>query len=130
MQMIEEGNITADEGMDLLAALEEKPRGKEESPALKKRSLKVRISSEKGTKANVNIPLSLLRVVSKLWSFGTALIPTETQQELQQQGIDLAKIDFEELVYSIEQGLSDGKIVDVETDDDKEGFTKVEAYIE
>mgnify|MGYP006894371037 CR=1 FL=1 len=94
MQMIEEGNITADEGMDLLAALEEKPRGKEESPALKKRSLKVRISSEKGTKANVNIPLSLLRVVSKLWSFGTALIPTETQQELQQQGIDLAKIDF------------------------------------
>ena len=30
--MIEEGNITADEGMDLLAALEEKPWGKKKAP--------------------------------------------------------------------------------------------------
>ena len=130
MQMIEDGRITANEGMDLLAALEESPRAEEGSLALGKRSLRVRVSSEKGTQANVNIPLSLLKVVSKLWGFGMALIPTEARRELEERGIDLAKIDFEELLDLVEQGLSDGKLVDVETDDDKEGFTKVEVYVE
>ncbi|NLJ33778.1 MAG: hypothetical protein GX349_04205 [Firmicutes bacterium] len=130
MRMIEEGKITADEGMELLTALEESSRGEERGAALRKRFLRVRVSSEKGTKANVNIPLSLLKVVSKLLGFATALIPTEARRELQQQGIDLAKIDFEELVHLVEQGLSDGKLVDVETEDEKEGFTKVEVYVE
>lgn len=130
MQMIEDGKITASEGMDLLAALEESSPVEEGSPALRKRSLRVRVSSERGTKANVNIPLSLLKVVSKLWGFAMALIPTAAQEELERQGMDLTKVNFEELVGLIEQGLSDGKLVDVETEDGKEGFTKVEVYVE
>ena len=130
LQMIEEGKVTAAEGMDLLAALEESPLVGEGSPALRKRFLRVRVSSEKGTKANVNIPLSLLKVFSKLWGFGMVLLPLEARRELEKKGIDLAKIDFEELINLVEQGLSDGKLIDVETDDDKEGFTKVEVYVE
>ena len=37
------------------------------------------------------------------------------------QGIDLRKIDFDEIINLVDQGLSDGRLVDVETEDEKEG---------
>jgi hypothetical protein len=49
---------------------------------------------------------------------------------MKKQGIDLTKIDFNELMQLIDQGLSDGRLVDVETEDEEEGKMKVEVYVE
>ncbi len=45
-------------------------------------------------------------------------------------GIDLSQIDFTELLDLIDQGLADGKLVDVEVQDPQEGLMTVEVYIE
>jgi hypothetical protein len=42
----------------------------------------------------------------------------------------LNQIDFEELIEQIDRGLVDGKIVDIDADDPKEGHVKVEVYVE
>ncbi len=128
--MIQEGKITADEGMELLKALENSVTIQNGNLGLNNRFLRVRVSSEKGMKANVNVPLSLLKVASKLCGMGMSFIPAEARQEMEHKGIDLSQINFEELVDQIEQGLSDGKLVDVEVEDNKEGLIKVEVYVD
>ena len=57
-------------------------------------------------------------------------IPEEARQEMQKKGVDLSEIDFDELVQLIDQGLASGKLVDVDTDDQSDGHTKVEIYVE
>ena len=57
-------------------------------------------------------------------------IPAEALQEMQAKGIDLSEFDFDELVQLIDQGLANGKLVDIDTDDQKDGHTKVEIYVE
>jgi len=49
---------------------------------------------------------------------------------MQAKGIDLSEFDFDELVQLIDQGLANGKLVDIDTDDQKDGHTKVEIYVE
>ncbi|NMB17111.1 MAG: hypothetical protein GX980_08380 [Firmicutes bacterium] len=128
LQMIQEGKVTADEGMDLLKAVDESSRAK--GVDLNKRFLRVRVASERGMKANVNVPLGLLKIAFKLCGMGMAFIPEEAQREMEKKGIDLDQIDFDELVAQIDQGSSDGKLVDVETEDEKEGLIKVEVYVD
>lgn len=130
LQMIQEGKITAEEGMDLLKALEESGKTEGGSLALSNRFLRVRVASEKGMKANVNVPLGLFKIASKLCGMGMAFIPEEARREMENKGIDLGQINFEELVDQIEQGLSDGKLVDVEVEDQNEGLIKVEVYVD
>jgi hypothetical protein len=48
---------------------------------------------------------------------------------LKRKGIDLAKLDFEELVGLIGQGLADEKLVDIDINDPKEGPMRVEIYV-
>lgn len=127
--MIEEGKITAEEGKDLLEALDQSaeiPAGS----AASGRFLRVRIDSEKGTKVKLKVPLGLVRVASKLCEFATYLIPDQARRELEQQGINISDIDCAELVTLLEQGLSDGDLIDAEAIDDKEGLTKVKVYID
>lgn len=131
LQMIQEGKITVDEGMALLDALNEtEPREPDFNPAnLSNRFLKVRVDNSQ-SKVNVNIPLRLLKVTSKLVNMGMNYIPDDARKEMESKGIDISKIDFEELVGLIDQGLVDGKLVDVDTEDPIHGRTKVEVYVE
>lgn len=132
LQLLEEGKINSAEAMDLLNTLDE---GREDlqsnsnKPNTKRRSLKVLVNSDK-TKVNVNVPLGLIRIASQIAGQSAQWIPEEAQEQIKKQGIDISKIDFEELLQLIDQGLSDGRLVDIETEDEKEGFTKVEIYVD
>lgn len=131
LQMIQDGKITIDEGMELLDALGETEikESKPKYPGLADRFLRVRVDNTK-SKVNVNIPLRLLTLTSKLVNIGLNYIPDEARREMEKKGVDVSKIDFEELISLIDQGLVDGKLVDVDTEDTEHGRTKVEVYVE
>lgn len=131
LDMIQAGKLTAAEGLELLEALEDGGQDAmpAASPRLTNRFLRVRVDNTKA-KVNVNIPLGILKATSKLVTMGMGFIPEDARQEMQKKGIDISKIDFEELVGLIDQGLVDGKLVDVDADDPVDGRTKVEVYVE
>jgi len=128
LEMLQNGKLSAAEALDLLNALDD-PAPKPAAAADGGRFLRVRVQSER-SKVNVNLPLNLLRVVGRLASVGLKLIPEEARREMANKGIDLANFDIDELIRLVDQGLVDGKIVDVDTDDPREGRTKVEVYVE
>lgn len=135
LQMIQEGKVNAAEGLELLQALDESNLSSEVKQVpvntrLANRFLRVRVNASGVKKVNVNIPLSLVKIASKFAGLGINYIPESARQEMLQKGIDLSKIDFEELVLQIEQGLVDGKLVDVDVDDPAEGPVKVEVYVD
>lgn len=130
LQMVRDGKITAEEGLELLEALDgDAPRVQSPAEKAKDRFLRVRVDSA-DTKVNVNIPLSLLKVTSRFVTMSMGFIPDEARKEMEKKGLDISKIDFEELVDLIDQGLVDGKLVDVDTEDEESGRTKVEVYVE
>jgi len=139
LEMIQEGKLTAAEGMDLLKAIEEGNSPKEgvqiaENGLVKKeklstgeRFLRVRVVGEKTLKVNVNVPLSLIRSASKLVVYAMSFVPADKRAELEQKGLDLQALDVEARI--LEETL-DGKIVDVEVADPQEGRIKVEVCVE
>jgi len=131
LEMIQEGKLTAAEGMDLLKAIEEGSYTEEEfkSPLQGGRFLRVRVVGEKTLRVNVNVPLSLIRSASKLIVYALSFVPSEKRAELEQKGLDLQALDVESLVRIIEESV-DGKIVDVEVADPLEGRIKVEVCVE
>ena len=135
LQMVQEGKINATEGLELLKALEES-ESKVEAPGFTSsrfanRFLRIKVSSSGTLKVNVNVPLSLLRVVSKFATLGMGYIPETARQEMKEKGVDLADLDIEELMRMFEQGmLEGGKLVEVEVNDPVEGLVKVEIYVE
>lgn len=141
LEMIQEGKLTAVEGMDLLKVIEEGNSYKEGSQIsnntfVKKdilsdaeRFLRVRVEGEKTLKVNVNVPLSLIRSASKLVVYAMSFVPADKRAELEKKGLDLNELDVEGLARIIEESL-DGKIVDVEVADPTEGRIKVEVYVE
>lgn len=131
LEMIQGGKISAAEGMELLNALnetDEKPR-RSVSSSFSNRFFRVKVDNSKA-KVNVNIPLSLIKATSKIFSMGMGLIPDEARREMEKKGIDITKLDIEELVDLIDRGLVDGKLVDVDAEDPEHGRTKVEVYVE
>lgn len=137
LEMIQNGILTPAEGMELLDALHDSgiveltqgiSGGAKTSSNITDRFLRIRVNNA-SSKVNVNVPLSLLKVTSKFVTMGMGLIPDEARREMEKKGIDISKLDFEELVTLLDQGLIDGKLVDVETDD-ASGTTKVEVYVE
>ncbi len=138
LQMIQEGKLTSAEGMELLNALQDTEKN-EAAPAviknkdnIKDRFLRVRVTGEGSglKKADVNIPLALLSVAAKFVNIGMGMIPKEAREQMEEKGIDLTKIDFDELIMLIDQGLSDGKLVDVDLADQEHGNLKVEVYVD
>jgi len=81
-------------------------------------------------KVNVNVPFSLIRSATKLVNIATGFIPPEARLEMEKKGISLEKLDLNEIVQAIEEGASDGKLVDVDVDDPKEGRIKVEVFVD
>lgn len=128
LEMIHEGKITTAEGLELLQALDMSKKAKPTSID-QDRFLRIKVDGDK-TKVNVNIPLRLVKVASKFLGMGMNFIPTQACAEMNKQGIDLAQIDFTELVDLIDQGVLDGKLVDIDVDDPQEGKMLVQVYVE
>ena len=146
LEMIQDGKLTAAEGMELLKAIDDESPAKSSagsefeqmrreardavtSTVPGDRFLRVRVLGEKSLKVNVNVPLSLLRSASKLVVYALSFVPDEKRRELEQKGLDLQALNIEDLVRVVGETV-DGKIVDVEVEDPKEGRIKVEVCVE
>lgn len=126
LKMIESGKITAEEGAELLKALEEKPvyydfsnksehngfEGETASENGKIRFLKIRIHDTKNnkTKVNVNIPYTFVK-------YGLKFLPKEDLND---------KLNLEEVLRAVKNS-EHGKIIDVY--DEEEG-QHIEIYLE
>jgi hypothetical protein len=115
LKMIEEGTITAQQGAQLLEAMQDGKRQKEkESPPARSkqpRRLRIRVTDlETGQhKVNINMPWGLVGVGAKM---GARFAPHD--------------IDIEELMAAIEGG-SEGRVIDVIDEEDNE---RVEIFVE
>lgn len=128
LELIQDGKVSASEGLELLKAMEEGE--KESKPAGNgDRQFRIKVDGEK-TKVNVNIPMRLVKAASKFANLGINFIPQEARSEMDKRGIDISEIDFNELVDLIDQGLVDGKLVDIDVEDPKEGRMTVAVYVE
>ncbi len=118
LKMIENKQITAEEGAKLLAALGEAERaekkGPQPSPGTSGKWFRVRVTDLRTgkRKVNVNIPLGLVDVGMKM---GAKFAPA-----------GLEGLDMQQIIAAIKQG-GEGKIVDVE---DEDGGEHVEVFIE
>lgn len=128
LELIQNGKISATEGMDLLKTLEEN----ETQTATQRsgRHLRIRVNGDKSKKVNVNIPLGLIKVFSRFAGLGMKFIPDEARRELERKGIDLNDINIEDLIRLIDQGLVNEKLVDIDVDDPHEGNVRVEIYVD
>jgi hypothetical protein len=129
LEMVKSGKITPEEGEKLLSAI---GVGSESAPANKKRAtmLRVRVDAhdpnrEDQAKVNINIPLSLAKKMTGL----VKMVPRETKDELQEQGIDLDAINLKELIELFEDGELTEELVNVDAGDETKG-AKVRIYVE
>ncbi|CUX30116.1 hypothetical protein BN3590_00677 [Clostridium sp. C105KSO15] len=140
LEMIEKGQITAAEGMELLEALNAtkatEPIQKDEIVTTAKRNykfLKVKVTSDNNSvNVNVNIPLRLLTTISEIADKMTTMVPADARKEMEAKGIDISSIDFAKIIEEIINGsLDDPNIVDVEAwDESHNSMVKVRVYVD
>lgn len=140
LEMIQNGQITAAEGMELLDALNESKKSETEQkneslPAVKRKYkfLKIRVTSDNNSvNVNVNIPIGLLTVLGGMAGKMTSMIPKDAREEMESKGVDITNIDFAEIIKELTNGtLEDPTIVDVEAWDEEHKTTvKVKIYVE
>jgi len=113
LKMIESGQITAEEGAKLLAALNKASEPKTGPPGSAPKWFRVRVTDlETGRqKVSVNIPVGLVNVGMKM---GARFAP------------EVEGVDFEEVMAAIKSGTQ-GKVIDVIDEEDGE---RVEVFIE
>ncbi len=115
LKMIEEGKITAQDGADLLRALDQdkKPPTTPLRGASAPRWFRVRVTdmATGRTKVNVNIPMGLVNVGIKM---GARFAP------------EVDSIDYDDIMSAIQSGQQ-GKIMDVTDEEDGE---RVEIFVE
>ncbi len=142
LEMIEKGQITAAEGMELLEAL----KHTRESDTVKandiqslstgKRKykyLRIKVSSDNKTvNVNVNVPIRLLTTIGEIADKMTAVIPADARKEMEAKGIDLTQIDFAKIIDEVINGtLEEPDIVDVEAwDETHNAMIKVKIYVD
>ncbi len=146
LEMIEEGKISAQEGMELLNALKEadeemddnkemeenKEEKKGESDPRRKqyKYIKIKVLSNKD-KVNVNIPLKLVKALGGLASHITHLIPDDARKKMEDNGVDLSQLKIDQLLELLESGEFDNDtFVDVDSVDSEDGNVKVKIYVE
>ncbi len=140
LEMIEKGQITAAEGMELLEALNV-TKGTEaiqrvETVTAARRNykfLKVKVTSDDNSvNVNVNIPLRLLTTISEIADKMTTMVPADARREIEAKGIDISSIDFAKIIEEIINGtLDDPNIVDVEAwDESHKAMVKVKVYVD
>lgn len=141
LEMIEKGQISAAEGMELLDALgtagEPAAQAAEASPASPVRRsykfLKIKVTSDNKTvNVNVNIPIRLLTTIGEIAGKVTAYIPEDARMQMESKGVDLSGIDFGKIIEDLLSGtLDDPNIVDVEAwDEEHQAMVKVRIYVE
>lgn len=140
LEMIEKGQITAAEGMELLEALnvtkEAKTIQKFETITTTRRNykfLKVKVTSDDNSvNVNVNIPIRLLTTIGEIADKMTTMVPADARREMEAKGIDISSIDFAKIIEEIINGtLDDPNIVDVEAwDESHKAMVKVRVYVD
>ncbi|RKL61569.1 hypothetical protein DXT63_16060 [Thermoanaerobacteraceae bacterium SP2] len=110
LKMIESGTLSAQEGMELLAALDQKPVAAQTTGGNIK-WLRVRVYDMKSNrqKVNVNIPYGLVK-------FGLKFVPKEYVKD----------VNMDEIMEAVKNG-EQGKIVDIF---DEEDGVRVEVTVE
>lgn len=115
LKMVEEGNLSTEDAMELLNALE--ASHEEITPKKDVKWLKVLVKTmDDKPKVNVKIPIAFVDVGLKL--------AKKFDPKLKDSGLD--KINFKEIIEAVKDG-AEGKIVDV---DDEESQTRVKVYVE
>jgi hypothetical protein len=119
LDMLAAGQISVDQAGDLLRALGEggPPTGAPPPPTPRTgtaRLLRISIDASDGgdsdrAKIRVNVPLGLAK-------FASRFLPVEARAELESQGIDLS-----ELITAITTETPEGRLVDIDVDDDGDG---------
>jgi hypothetical protein len=134
LSLIEQGKISATEGLELIKAFESETVATDTSHTLMSRNvakmLRIRVNGDKVKKVDINFPLNLIKAASKFMGIGMNFIPKEIRSELESKGIDLSQLDFEELIKLIDQGLIVDKLVDIDVDDPEKGVMKIEVSVE
>ena len=140
LEMIEKGQITAAEGMELLEALnvtkEAETLQKVETVATAKRNykfLRVKVTSDDNSvNVNVNVPIRLLTTIGEIADKMTTIVPADARREMEAKGIDISSIDFARIIEEIINGtLDDPNIVDVEAwDESQKAMVKVRVYVD
>jgi len=140
LEMIEKGQITAAEGMELLEAMnvtkEAETIQKAQTVAAARRNykfLKVKVTSDNSSvNVNVNIPIRLLTTIGEISNKMTAMVPADARREMEAKGIDITSIDFAKIIEEIINGtLEDPNIVDVEAwDESHKAMVKVRVYVD
>jgi len=102
LQMLKDDKITVAEANSLLEALQPSDLA-QRLGGDKARSMRVRVVEDGKQRLNVNLPLGLMRVASRL-------IPRDIWRD------SLESVDWEDLVRAVQEGAR-GKLVEV-TDDD------------
>lgn len=133
LEMVEQGKITAKEALELLEALEE-PEIKSSVivTGKKYKTLKVIVYAEKDdVNVNVNIPLSLVRVMGGMVKDFSHMIPDEARKHMHEQGVDISMIDVEGILQALETGtLENPELVNIDVNNEKDGIVKVKVYLD
>lgn len=113
LNMIQNGQITAEEGTKLLSALKSGQRESRAEESARPRWFRVRVTDLRTgkNKVSMNIPMALVNVGVKM---GARFVP------------DTEDVDFDEVREALQSGQL-GKILDVEDEDDQE---RVEIFVE
>jgi hypothetical protein len=141
LEMIEKGQITAAEGMELLEAVKTNGESQPEEENLSvstpvKRNykfLKIKVTSDnKAVNANVNVPIRLLTTLGTIADRMSVMVPADARKDMEAKGIDITSIDFAKIIEEIIDGtLDDPTIVDVEAwDEAHQATVKVKIYVE
>ena len=139
LEMIEKGQITAAEGMELLEALnvnkEDTAIHVVENAAEKRRYkfLKIKVTSDNNAvNVNVNVPIRLLTTISEIADRMTTVIPADARKEMEAKGIDISSIDFAKIIEEIIGGtLEVPNIIDVEAwDESHKAMVRVKIYVD
>jgi hypothetical protein len=97
---------------------------------MKTRFLKIRVYTDSIMKANINIPINLLKASAKFPRLALNMIPREAIEDMTRYGINLYEINMGELLHMVEKGRLQEKIIDMEVLDPVDGHIYVKAYID
>ncbi len=127
LDMLAAGQINVDQASELLRALGDAPSATSVAPPPTRtgtaRLLRISIDANDdgdGDRARirVNVPLGLAK-------FASRFLPAEARTELEAQGIDLS-----ELISALSTETPEGKLVDIDVDDDGRGGKKAKIVVE
>jgi hypothetical protein len=131
LDMLAAGQINVDQASELLRALGDAPSATGAAPPPPPppartgtaRLLRISIDANddgdgERAKIRVNVPLGLAK-------FASRFLPAEARTELESQGIDLS-----ELISALSTETPEGRLVDIDVDDDGSGRKKAKIVVE